>query len=174
MDNESNSYSEEQQVPSPAGMGEEVAADSAQERLFAGLGVRAATVESQGSSTEDASDGGLLHQIKLLQGQLAVSRALRDAEKDEHLGKLREAYEIAAANKRSASLAQQRLAKLIEDHQKRERLDKEFSNMLIESALAAVRAEKLRMDRRMMIWRELALRGDVAAAQLHDAEDSVM
>jgi len=172
MDNESDSHTEEQQVPSSEGMGEAVDADSAQERLYAGLGLRSAAVEGQGSPTGDTSDSGLLHQIKLLQGQLAISRALRDAEKNEYLRKLREAHETAGEHKRGASAAHQRLKKLIEEYEKREQLDKDFSHMLIESAIAAMSAEKSRMDRRMQIWRELALRGDVAAARLHDAEDS--
>ena len=164
MGNESDSHTEEQQVPSPAGLGEEVAADSAQERLLAGLGVRAATFESQGSPTEDCSDGGLLHQIKLLQGQLEVSRALREAEKDEYLRKLREAHETAAADKRSAALVRQRLIQQGRD----------FSDKLVDAAFETVRVERSRLKRQVAAWRELALRGDVDAARLHDAEDSVM
>ena len=174
MDNESDSHTEEQQVPSPAGMGEEVAADSAQERLFAGLGVRAATVEGQGSFAEDSSDGGLLHQIKLLQGQLEVSRALRESEKDEYLRKLREAYESAAADKRGALLVQQRLTRIIHDQRERVQQDKEFSDTLMDAAFDAVRSERERMARQVLMWKELALRGDVAAARLHDTEDIIV
>ena len=173
MDHESNCFLEEQEVPSPAGVGTEMAADSAQDRLFAGLRPRSAVTEGHGSVSNDASDSGVFHQIKLLQGQLAVSRALRDAEKNEYLGKLREAHESAAADKRSAALAHQRLTQLIEVHRKHVQQDKDFSDMLIQAAFDAVRTEKLQMDRRMLIWKELALRGDVAAAQLHAAEDSV-
>jgi len=174
MDNESDSHTEEQQVPSPAGMGEEMAADSAQERLLAGLGVRAATVEGPGSFAEDSSDGGLLRQIKLLQGQLEVSRALRESEKDEYLRKLREAHETAAADKRSAALVRQRLMKIIEDQRERFQQGRDLSDTLVDSAFETVRIERSRLMRQIATWKELALRGDVDAARLHDAEDSFM